>query len=173
MEGIGKLAVSQSVGIQADRPQGRRIPVHGDDEQSVFGRFPKDVAAAFDESGKGVDVTVGVEGNEAAGLKRVMSRPQTSQSLGPAEDIPVFPPPRIRPSVVRIFAACKAGFVAVIDAGRTGHGHLPRRQEFQPLLGRRFRIFYVGAAGSAQDGQDPFDVMAADEVEHGIKIFRR
>lgn len=77
-----------------------------------------------------------------------MSRPQTRQSLGPTENIPVFPSPGIGPTVVRILTAGETGFITVIDTGRTGHGHLPRRQEFQPLFGRRFDIFYVGAAGA-------------------------
>lgn len=68
MDGIGELTVSQSVGIQADGPKRRRIPVHGDDEQPVFCRFPKDVAAAFYEPGKSVNVAVGVERDEAARL---------------------------------------------------------------------------------------------------------
>lgn len=102
-----------------------------------------------------------------------MRRPQPRQGLGPTQDIPVFPPPGISPAVVRVLAARKARFVAVIDAGRPGHGHLPGRQELQPLLGRIFSRRHVGAAGCLENCQDPFDVVAADEVEHGVEVFRR
>ena len=81
--------------------------------------------------------------------------------------------PGIGPAVVGILAAGDADFIAVIDAGRTGHGHLPGRQQLQALLARFFGRRHVGAAGLGEDRQDAFDIVAADEVEHGIEIFGR
>ena len=81
--------------------------------------------------------------------------------------------PGIGPAVVRVLAARDAHFVAVVDARRTGHGHLPVCQQFQALPACFFSCGHVGAAGPGEDRQDAFDIVAADEVEHGIEIFRR
>jgi hypothetical protein len=43
-------------------------------------------------------------------------------------------------------------------------------RRFRPVF---FSCGHVGAAGPGEDRQDAFDIVAADEVEHGIEIFRR
>ena len=68
MEGIGQFPVSQAVRIDTDRPQGRWIAVHGDDEEAIFGGLAEDIPSPFDDPGKGEDVAVGIEGDEAARL---------------------------------------------------------------------------------------------------------
>ena len=68
MEGIGQFAVGQAVRIDADGPQGRRIAVHGDDEETVFSGLAEDIPSPFDDPGKGKDVAIGVERDEAARL---------------------------------------------------------------------------------------------------------
>ena len=68
MEGIGQFPVSQAVRIDTDCPQGRRIAVHGDDEEAIFGGLAEDILSPFDDPGKGEDVAVGIEGDEAARL---------------------------------------------------------------------------------------------------------
>ena len=68
MEGIGQFPVSQAVCIDADCPQGRWIAVHGDDEEAIFGGLAEDIPSPFDDPGKGEDVAVGIEGDEAARL---------------------------------------------------------------------------------------------------------
>ena len=68
MEGIGQFAVGQAVCIEADVPQGRRVAVHGDDEETVFSGLAEDILSPFDDPGKGKDVAIGVERDETARL---------------------------------------------------------------------------------------------------------
>ena len=173
IQGVGQLAVGQSVRVHADRPQGRSVFIHSDDKEAVFFFLSEYIPAAFDAAGIGKDVAVGVQRDETARPQGIAAAAQSCQLFRPRQDFFVLMPPRIGAAVVRVLSAGHAGFVAVINTGRAGHRHLPGQKQVQALLGdvlsrERIRIGVLG-----QDRQDAFDIVAADEVEHGVKVLRR
>lgn len=150
---------------------GRRAAVDGDDEKSVPGRFIKDVAAAFDGAAVYVDVAFAVQGDEPPRLQGIVFAPQGRQPFHPAQEAHIFMAPGIGTAVVRILPPGEAGFVAIVDTRCSRHGHLPGHEQFHPAHGNGFAAHVTVVA--LADREDPFDVVAADEVEHGIPVFRR
>ncbi len=66
---------------------------------------------------------------------------QISQPLIPAQQLRIFPPPRIRAAVKGIGQTLRASLVAVVNAGYSQHRKLQQREQLQPLqaLGPLFR----------------------------------